>query len=319
MRTLKIVFMGTPEFAVPSLLKLAESPHSVISVVTAPDKPSGRGLRMLATPVKRAALDLGIPVMTPTKLKAPSFVASLHSMEPDLIMVVAFRILPAEVFTISPLGAINLHTSLLPKYRGPAPINWAIINGEKETGVTTFFINEGVDTGDMILQQRVEIGEDETAGELHDRLMNIGAELLLESANLVARGEAMPIPQPDETPSGAPKLSCEDGIIDWSQPSQRLRNFIRGMTPYPGAYTFLKGKRLKVSRIEISGYRPADLPGEVTAVSPKDGIYVSTGDGVVKVTCLQPEGRRMMTGAEFARGHSISPGEVLEGEKTYRH
>jgi len=305
--------MGTPEFAVPSLLKLAGGPHRVVSVVTAPDKPSGRGLKLTPTPVKRAALDIGVPVMTPVRLKAPSFIASLASMEPDLITVVAFRILPKEVFSIPVMGTVNLHPSLLPKYRGPAPINWAIINGERETGVTTFFINENVDAGDIILQRRVEIGEDETAGELHDRLMHIGAELLAETVDLIAQGKAKVIRQPAEAPSRAPKLSREDGLIDWSQPSQRVRNFVRGMTPYPGAYTFLGGKMLKISRIEISGEGPAGPPGEIADASPKEGIYVNTGDGIVRITQLQPEGGRVMTGAEFVRGHRISPGEVMGG------
>jgi len=306
---MKIIFMGTPEFAIPSLEKLYNSHHQIVGIVTGPDKPVGRGLKLSPTPVKRIAQDWGVPILTPEKLSDESFIAELEHLSADLYVVVAFRILPIFVFTIPPFGTINLHASLLPKYRGAAPINWTIINGETETGVTTFFIEEKVDTGEWILQRKVSIGEEETAGELHDRLCQLGADVLLETVNLIEHGKAPRIKQQGEI-TKAPKIKKEICRIDWTKDCISIFNLIRGLSPFPRAFSYFKGEEFKILRSNIESLKPVDnvQPGEVISVN-KEKFSVATGRGVLAITEVQPENRRKMTSSEYLRGHSVVVGE----------
>ena len=306
---MKLVFMGTPDFAVPSLQSLVESDHDVVAAVTRPDARKGRGRRLSAPPVKRVAQDRGVSVLQPRRLKDPNFIDALARMHPDLIVVVAFRILPTEVLAVPRLGAINLHASLLPKYRGAAPMHWAIINGERTTGVTVFLLDAGVDTGQILLQRPVEIGPEETVGELHDRLAQTGPEVLLQALELLASGRVHPVPQPAEGVSAAPKLSRADCAIDWSEDAEVIRNLIRGTNPYPGAFTMWKGKTLKVHRASVRPLKVEGKPGEVLGPDPRTGILVATGCGVLALEDVQLEGKRSMSAAEFVRGQDVAAGE----------
>ena len=309
---MKIIFLGTPEFAILSLEKLHKSEHEIIGVVTGPDKTVGRGLKIAPTPVKRTAQDWGIPIFTPENLSDESFIAELRKLSADLFVVVAFRILPISVFSIPPLGTINLHASLLPKYRGAAPINWAIINGETETGVTTFFIEQKVDTGEWILQRTVPIAEDETAGELHDRLCLLGADVLLETVDLIEQGKAPRIKQQGEV-TKAPKIKRETCRIDWTKDCVSIFNLIRGLSPFPRAFSIFKGVEFKFLRSKIESTEPVQnfLPGEIVTVN-KENFSIATGDGVLTITEVQPENKRRMTTAEYLRGHSVSVGDRFD-------
>ena len=309
---MKLIFMGTPEFAVPSLERLVNSNHKVLGLVTGPDKPVGRGQKVIATPIKRFAIEQGLTVLTPKRLKDENFIAELKQFNADIFVVVAFRILPEAVFTIPPKGTINLHGSLLPKYRGAAPINWAIINGETETGLTTFFIEKKVDTGEIILQHKISIGPEETAGELHDKMCEIGAEFLLQSVNLIEQGTAPRIKQAGEI-TLAPKLTKETCRIDWTRDAISIYNLVRGLSPFPRAFTCYKGKELKVccATIEQETTESHAKSGQIIDVDKKGKIFVATGNGVVSIIELQPESKRRMTTAEFLRGHKIELGEIL--------
>jgi len=307
---MRLVFMGTPEFAVPSLRKLVESPHAVAGVVTQPDRPSGRGLQVSVSPVKTLALESGIPLVQPADLKDPQFRLRLEEWDAECFVVVAFRILPQEVFDIPPKGTVNLHASLLPRYRGAAPIQWAIIAGETETGVTTFFIDRKVDTGDWILQEKTPIGPDETAGELHDRLARIGADCLLKTVDLIAAGKAVRTRQAGE-PTPAPKILAEHCRIDWSRPAVEVVNFIRGLSPHPGAYTVWNGKRVKLFKADsLPGADPHAAPGTVVHAAD-EGLTVATGAGSVIVRMIQLECGQAMPAGDFLRGHRIDSGTVL--------
>jgi methionyl-tRNA formyltransferase len=309
---MKIVFMGTPEFAIPSLEKLFNSHHEIVAVVTGPDKTVGRGLKVAATPVKRTAQEWVLPIFTPDDLSDEAFIAELRKLSADLFVVVAFRILPVSVLATPPLGAINLHASLLPKYRGAAPINWAIINGETETGVTTFFIEQKVDTGEWILQRTVPIAEDETAGELHDRLCLLGADVLLETVNLIEQGNAPRIKQQGEV-TKAPKIKRETCRIDWSKDCISIYNLIRGLSPFPRTFSFFKGEEFKILSSKIDSIEPIQnfLPGQIVSVN-KEHFSVATGNGVLIITEVQPENKRRMTTAEYLRGHSVSVGDTFD-------
>ncbi|MCX7987518.1 MAG: methionyl-tRNA formyltransferase, partial [Bacteroidales bacterium] len=246
---LRLVFMGTPEFAVPSLKILHESRHDVVAVVTAPDKPAGRGMKIQQSPVKIYALDHSLPVLQPVKLKDPDFIKHLAEYKADLFVVVAFRMLPAEVWQMPPKGTVNLHASLLPQYRGAAPINWAIINGECVTGVTTFFIEQEIDTGQIIFSEKVDIDPNETAGELHDKLMNIGAKLLLKTVDAIETGAFQPIPQnviSEIAPLKiAPKIFKDTCKINWNQSATHIHNLVRGLSPVPAAFAYLTSENLR--------------------------------------------------------------------------
>ncbi len=303
--------MGTPEFAVPSLRKLVMSSHQILAVVTQPDRPRGRGLRVASPPVKNEALRQKIPVFQPENLKDHEFLAKLKKLDGECFAVVGFRILPPEIYEMPPRGTVNLHASLLPKYRGAAPIQWALINGEKRTGVTTFFITKNVDTGDLILQEGIDIREEETAGELHDRLAVVGAELLLRSLDFIELGKIKPIPQKGE-PTLAPKILSVHCVIDWQQPAEKIVNLIRGFSPSPGAFTIWNGERVKIFRasVEKIHLKGNSQPGEVVQVSEK-GIVVGTGKGTIRIQELQMEGRRRMRIDEFLRGHVLHAGDVF--------
>ena len=235
---MRIIFMGTPEFAVPSLSILAEMHHDIVAVVTIPDKPQGRGQHILFSPIKEFALKNNFTILQPEQLNNAQFIADMSALNADVIVVVAFRILPKEIFSVAKFGAINLHSSLLPKYRGAAPITWAIINGEKETGVTTFFLQEKVDTGNIILQAKIKIDENDTAGDIHDTLADIGAEIVLHTVTLLDEGKTFPTQQDEKLATPAPKIFRHHCKIDWNNSASKIHNFIRGLSPHPGAYTF---------------------------------------------------------------------------------
>ena len=311
--------MGTPDFAVPSLGRIAGSRHDCVCVVTRPDTPKGRGQKLSPSPVKLEAQRLNIPTMQPENLKDPHFHSALSDARPDLFVVVAFRILPLSVLMIPRLCSLNLHASILPKYRGAAPINWAIINGEKETGLTTFVIDEKVDTGDIILQEKVEIGDDETAGELYNRLKAEGADLLVETIDLLEAGKSTRIPQSPIDSIGdkagatkAPKIKKENGRIDWNKDPETIRNLIRGTNPYPGAFTTWRDKELKIHRAAREERECKSKPGEIIVSDPKDGIVVATGGGFLRLLEVQPAGKKKMTASEFVRGYRLSQKEKFE-------
>ncbi len=300
--------MGTADFAVPGLHRIAHSGHDIISVVTAPDLPRGRGQKVSYTPVKTAAKELNLPVIQPENLRDPGFVEAVRNLNPDLIVVIAFRILPKEVFLIPKFGSFNLHASLLPRYRGAAPINHALMNGDEETGVTTFFLKEKVDTGNIILQNKTAIGGDETAGELHDRLSMLGADAVIETIELIEKNQIQPVIQNESMASSAPKLTKENTRINWKHSAQEIKNFIRGLSPYPCAWTTLNGKPYKLYRSTVSnGKAPPDCDsGTILSIDHEKGIGVVTGNrGLVFITEIQPPSKKRMTASEFIRGYSI--------------
>ncbi|GAB4042820.1 methionyl-tRNA formyltransferase [Spirosoma litoris] len=303
---LRIVFMGTPDFAVASLHRLLGAGCQVVAVITAPDRPSGRGLQLTPSPVKKAAEAANLPVLQPEKLRDPAFLEQLASYQADLQVVVAFRMLPEVVWAMPTIGTFNLHGSLLPQYRGAAPINWAIINGETETGVTTFFIEKEIDTGQMIFQDYEPIYPDDNAGSVHDRLMERGANLVLKTVHAIEAGEYPRTPQPvasDLKP--APKLSRETTEINWNQSAHAIRNFVRGLSPYPSAWTLINGKVFKLYDVSLANESPfAAEPGEAYTDNKKT-ILVRTADGWLQINALQAEGKRRMTAEEFLRGNKL--------------
>jgi methionyl-tRNA formyltransferase len=300
--------MGTPEFAVPSLHRLVHEHLPVVAVVTGPDKPRGRGRVVSPTPVKECALSFGIPVLQPEMLTEPEFERQMRAFDPGLMVIVAFRILPPSIFSLPRLGAFNLHASLLPRYRGAAPINWAIINGETETGVTTFFLEDRVDTGNILLQRSVAIAPDEDAGALHDRLALIGAGVVLDTVRAIEQGTALAARQDPALVSKAPKIFKEDCRIDWTLPTERVRNFIRGMSPVPAAWSFHRDTLLKIFRTETFD-AGRGTPGSVCML--QGSLLVQCGDGRLKIVELQQEGKRRMRAEEFLRGYDIHDGDVL--------
>ena len=302
---LRIVFFGTPDFAVGCLKGLVDVGANIVAVVTMPDKPAGRGQQLQASAVKQYAIQKGLPVLQPEKMKAPEFLESLRSFHADLQVVVAFRMMPEVVWNMPPMGTINVHGSLLPQYRGAAPINWAIINGEAVTGVTTFKLKHEIDTGDILLQQEVPILGDDNAGTMHDKLMNAGAELLVRTVRGIADGTLKEVPQ--STVAGpalkhAPKIFKEDLKIDWNKPVTEINNFIRGMSPYPAAFTMLGGKQIKVYKIHFIPEAHAQASGK----HETDNItYLRFAaiDGWVYIDELQMEGKKRMNIVDFLRGY----------------
>jgi methionyl-tRNA formyltransferase len=304
---LGLIFMGTPDFAVPSLEVLCQAGYTILTVVTGADKPRGRGQRLTPTPIKQCALRHNIPVLEPLSVKEPVFAEQILQLKPDLAVVVAFRILPPSVFTIPRLGTFNLHASLLPRYRGAAPINWAIMNGETETGVTTFFLEQAVDTGATLLQARVPIGPDEDAGTLHGRLAEVGARTVLETVQLIERGQAEARPQDHGEATPAPKIFKEQCRISWNRPAAQLHNFVRGLSPHPAAWTTHGDHLLKIYKTRlVTGGAPV-VPGLVTVTDTS--LIVAAQDGYLKILELQQEGRRRMIAAEFLRGYSLTTGD----------
>jgi methionyl-tRNA formyltransferase len=306
---MRIIFMGTPEFALPSLELLLRNDFPVAAVVTAPDKPTGRGLQVTSSPVKCFALDRGIDVLQPVTLRDQSFLSKLRSYQPELFIVVAFRILPPEVYTLPVFGTFNLHASLLPKYRGAAPINWAIINGERETGVTTFFLEEKVDTGKIILQARLKIDENETAGELHDRLATVGAELVLLTTRLIGEGKAVPKDQDNSATVPAPKIFKEHCEIDWNKRADEIHNLVRGLSPRPCAFTFHNAVQLKIYRTRFTPDESSGTPGKILRAD--SSLIVQAGSGTVEILEIQQAGRKRMGAEEFLRGLKISIGQIF--------
>ena len=309
-RSLTTVFMGSPDFAVPSLEILLKNNYRVAAVVTAPEKPRGRGQRTSPTPTGVVARKHQLPLLTPHSLREESFVENLRACQPDLMVVVAFRILPPEVFTIPRLGAFNLHASLLPKYRGAAPINHAIMNGEKETGVTTFFLQDKVDTGNILVQARIPIMEEDNAGTMHDKLAELGAEIVLHTVRLIEQGKAKPQVQDHSLATPAPKIFKDNCRIRWNQPSQRVSDFIRGLSPYPAAFTRHCGKILKIHKATMVKNIPKMDPGSVSIIS--DSLFVATLDGALSIRELQVESRKVMRVEEFLRGYKIKSGDKFD-------
>ena len=302
---MRIVFMGTPEFSVPSLEGLLKSQDDVVGIVTQPDRPKGRGQQLSASPVKMVAQREGLPLLQPTKMKDPDFIAELSAWKPEVIAVAAFgRILPPVILSLPARGCINVHGSLLPKYRGAGPIQWALINGETETGITTMLMDEGMDTGAMLLQESLLIRPDDTAGSLSPRLAELGARLLVQTFAQLKAGTLMPRPQDHGRATMAPLLKKEDGLIDWAMPAASIANRIRGLTPWPGAYTFLKADRWTIWRASAITEAATASPGRIVAVG-KDGIHVATGDGVLAIHELQAANSRRMPIGQYLAGHTV--------------
>lgn len=308
---MKIVFMGTPDFAVGALEALIQAGHQVTAVVTQPDKPKGRGKEMQITPVKACALKYNIPVFQPVKIKTPEAVEQLRTYEADIFVVAAFgQILSEEILNMPKYGCVNIHASLLPKYRGAGPIQWVILDGEKETGVTIMQMDKGLDTGDMLLSCRVPIDEKETGDTLHDKLAQAGAELIVEALPKIEAGEVTPLKQNDAESCYAKMLQKSMGRIDWSKQSEEIERLVRGLNSWPSAYTSYHGKTLKVWASDVS-YKQADgAPGEVIAVE-KDAVYVKTGNGSLKITEVQLEGKKRMPVKDFLLGYQIKTGEIF--------
>lgn len=313
---MKIVFMGTPDFAEKSLEAIYNAGHEILAVVTNPDKPKGRGMKLVASPVKEFAISKNLKIYQPEKVrKNEEFINQIKDLKPDVICVVAYgKILPKEILDIPKLGCINVHGSLLPKYRGAAPIQWAVINGEKTTGITTMYMDVGMDTGDMILKQEVEIGENETTGELWDRLSIIGANLLVKTLEQIDNGTAPRIPQ-DENFSMAPMLEKEMSKIDWeNRTAQEIKNLVRGLNPIMGTYSFLNGKKIKFWKVDIQSlenYKDV-ANGIVVKSDSKDGLYIKAKDGIIKVLEIQGENAKKMNIQDFLRGNNIVEGSRFE-------
>ena len=311
--SLKIVFFGTPDFAVESLDRLVSGGYNIVGVVTMPDKAAGRGHKMFQSPVKEYALAHNLKLMQPANLKDPEFVEELRSLNADLQIVIAFRMMPEVVWNMPPLGTFKLHASLLPKYRGAAPINWAVMNGDKETGVTTFFLKHEIDTGDIIQQEKIEIAETDNVGVVHDRLMTLGAGMVVETVDAIIAGTVKPIPQEDllnkdEEPTPAPKIFKETCEIDFKRTAREVYNHIRGLSPYPAAWTTIKDANgtefaLKIYETELPSEIVVGEPGAVVAT--KDTLTFACADGSIEVKSIQLAGKKRMTTAEFLRGFKL--------------
>ncbi len=307
---MKVIFMGTPDFAVPSLEALLQH-HEVLAVVTQPDKPRGRGKKMAFSAVKERALQSGIDVLQPNKVRESAFIEQLKAYAPELIAVTAFgQILPEEILNMPKYGCINVHGSLLPKYRGAAPLQWAVINGEKQTGITTMYMAKGMDTGDMLLKESISITPEDTYGSVHDKMKHLGANLLLKTIEGLQKGTIVPVAQNEKEATYAPMLTKEMGHIDWSKNTQQIIHLIHGLDPAPTAYTMYQGEMLKIWQAEktqqISG-----RVGEITAIE-KRGFVVTTGDGSMLVTQVQAKGKKRMGADAYLRGNKMEIGTILE-------
>ena len=307
----KIVFMGTPEFAVTILDGIIDSGYNVVSVITTPDKPAGRGQKVSESAVKQYAIKKNLQILQPEKLKSEEFIKALKSLEADLFVVVAFRMLPEIIWSMPPKGTINLHASLLPDYRGAAPINWAIINGEKETGVTTFFIEQEIDTGEILEKQSIPIDKNDTAGDLHDKLMNLGTALVIQSIEKIISGNYIAINQTDilgnQNPKLAPKIFKNDCLINWNQPAEKVHNFIRGLSPYPAAWCILENKtknEIKNYKITSSKITDRKTSNNSTIELNKIGLFIPCSDFYIEILELQQEGKKKMNAKEFYAGYN---------------
>ncbi|EQK43834.1 methionyl-tRNA formyltransferase [[Clostridium] bifermentans ATCC 638] len=308
---MKIVFMGTPEFAVPCLQKIIDEGHEVVAVVTQPDKPKGRGKKLAMPPVKELALKYDIPVYQPLKAREESFVDTLKEMNPELIVVVAFgQILPKSILDIPKYGCVNVHASLLPRYRGAAPLNWVIINGEEKTGVTTMYMDEGLDTGDMILKSEIPLDDEITAGELHDKMMIDGAKVLKETIDLIEKGEAPREKQRNENTCYSPIMNKSLGNIDWNKSAIDIHNLVRGINPWPSAYTTYEGQTMKIWKTKVIDKNSDKDPGTIISVD-KEGINVSTSEGIVQIKEIQMAGKKRMEVPEYIKGNNINTDIIL--------
>jgi methionyl-tRNA formyltransferase len=308
---MRIVFMGTPEFAVPSLEAILRSDDQVVGVVTQPDRPKGRGQQLVPPPVKLVAERAGIPILQPLKIRTPEFLQTLSAWQPDLIAVAAYgRILHTPILRLPPMGCVNVHGSLLPKYRGAAPVQWAVINGETETGITTMLMDEGMDTGAMLLQEKLEILAEDTAGTLAPRLAELGGCLLLDTLARLKAGTLTPKKQDDRQATLAPILKKEDGLIDWTMSATSLANRVRGLSPWPGAFTFFGEERWNIWKAVSNVAAATDKPGTIVAVN-KQTIMVSTGDGLLGIREIQTANSKRMSADQFLAGHRIPVGGQL--------
>ncbi|GAA0091598.1 methionyl-tRNA formyltransferase [Paraclostridium bifermentans] len=308
---MKIVFMGTPEFAVPCLQKIIDEGHEVVAVVTQPDKPKGRGKKLAMPPVKELALKYDIPVYQPLKAREESFVDTLKEMNPELIVVVAFgQILPKSILDIPKYGCVNVHASLLPRYRGAAPLNWVIINGEEKTGVTTMYMDEGLDTGDMILKSEIPLDDEITAGELHDKMMIDGAKVLKETIDLIEKGEAPREKQSNENTCYSPIMNKSLGNIDWNKSAIDIHNLVRGINPWPSAYTTYESQTMKIWKTKVIDKNSDKEPGTIISVD-KEGINVSTSEGIVQIKEIQMAGKKRMEVPEYIKGNNINTDIIL--------
>ncbi len=304
--------MGTPTFALPSLERIHRDGHEIASVVTNPDKPSGRGRKLKSPEVKRLAEELNLHTIQPHKLSDPVLVEKLTELQPELFVVVAFRILPKKLLKIPSFGSVNLHASLLPKYRGAAPINWAIINGETETGVTTFLIKPKVDTGDILLQRKYPIAPDVTYGELYEELSHIGADLMSDTLELIEKNRISPVSQNEEEVTRAPKITRDVCSLDFSKPAGEVANLIRGLSPKPAAFTFYRGMEIKIIRAQYTDVGVSgEMPGTIKVNRNIKELMVSCADTFIKLNELQPEGKRAITSAEFINGYQPQDGEMM--------
>lgn len=310
-RKLKIVFFGTPEFAVESLDRLVKDGHDIAAVVTMPDKIAGRGHKKIESDVKRYAEEHGMRVLQPEKLKSPDFVEALREIDADLFIVIAFRMLPEMVWRMPRLGTFNLHASLLPRYRGAAPINWAVINGETETGVTTFFLKHEIDTGDIIEQRKIAILPEDNVGDVHDKLMHLGADMVAHTVAEIAEGHVEAMPQPDGEFIPAPKIFKDTCRIDWDNSAEKVHNLVRGLSPYPAAWTTMSDSRTAENFADVKIFetalsedmrREGMVPGDVVAT--KNSLFVATGDLMLEIKSLQPAGKKRMDASAFLRGYS---------------
>ena len=317
---MKIVFMGTPDFAEESLKAIYEVGHEIVGVVTNPDRPKGRGMKMIPSPVKEFAIENNLKIFQPEKVKNnEEFINELKALQPDAICVVAYgKILPKEILDIPPYGCINVHASLLPKYRGAAPVQWAVLNGDKTTGVTTMYMDVGMDTGDMILKEEVQIGEDETTGELWDRLKTIGGKLLVETLKQIEKGTA-PKEKQGEDFTVAPMLSKNMAKIDWNKSAKEIKNLVRGLNPIMGAYTFLNDKKIKFWKVKVVGEDEIHAEnlgfltnGTVIVSDPKDGIFIKCKEGILKVLEIQGENAKKMAVQDYLRGNPIQEFDIFE-------
>lgn len=313
---MRIVFMGTPDFAAASLQSLLDAGHQVVAVVTQPDKPKGRGNQVQPPPVKILAQEYNLPVLQPTSIKTEGFLQDLKDLRPECIVVVAYgKILPPEILDLPPKGCINVHASLLPHYRGSAPIHWSVINGEAETGVTTMFMDRGMDTGDMILKKTLSIGYNDTVGEVHDRLAHLGAQLLVETIKLLQQNTASRIPQDHDIATYAPMLRKEHELIHWNQTAQAIHNHVRGMNPWPGTYTTWGDKILKIWRTLVPEPKPMQAEPGTVLEAGADGLLIQTGEGQILIVEMQLQGSKRMEVSQFLRGKQILAGTVLGKER----
>jgi methionyl-tRNA formyltransferase len=305
--TMRIVFFGTPDFAVASLEALIQANFNVVAVVTAPDKPAGRGMQLQSSAVKQFAETQGLPVLQPLKLKDPSFVEELKLYKPDLQVIVAFRMLPEVIWNLPPLGTFNLHGSLLPNYRGAAPIHWAVINGETETGVTTFFLQHEIDTGDLLFQEKEAISPTDTTGDVYERLMRKGAQLVVKTATAIQENNINPQPQDESSPmKAAPKLHRETGQVHWSKGGQEIANLVRGMNPFPSAHTQFQGKNCKLMKVAFHPEPIPDLGIGIWDTDQKTFLRVGCADGYINILEWQMEGKKRMKIDEFLRGYNFT-------------